>query len=242
MKKLIVGLALLLAGCSRSGNGQAPAPSCNESTFPSEQLIREFDINGVRMIYGFCEMDDFEADRLSEGATLLDGFDYVYRLSWGANVDGMPLLMIREQGRNLYGIPQLRADLVMSRPLTVQPDLERIALVGGAERFSLDTESFHLNIVNGSEEVISMGTDFRIEFFDGKDWMELPMSPDWAFTLPLYVLKPGDIQNLNVWLDTHRSIVFDYVPGLYRVRKEIFLGDSPVETPRHELVFEFELY
>jgi len=245
MKTFSIVAFLLLVGCNAEGR-QEPAPRCEESTFPSEQLIKEFEINGIPMIYGFCTVDDAERDRLMEidnnGLELLEGYDNVYRLGWGTNAEGIPLLMIRERNRNLYGVPQLRASLEVSSPLTLHSDLGAVVFISSADRFPLESSTFELMVANDSDEVISMGTDYSIEFFDGTDWIALPISPDWGFTLPLYILNPRETWNQTIWLDSHRSIVFDYVPGIYRIRKQIFLGDNSQTDLLHELTFQFELY
>lgn len=93
-----------------------------------------------------------------------------------------------------------------------------------------------LIISNSSQDLITFGERYSIEYLNGQDWTETSALNNIAFTDMGYRMKPGNSEEYSIHLQPKP---FDYKPGKYRINKEITLGRSPKTDKSINLYAEF---
>ena len=80
-----------------------------------------------------------------------------------------------------------------------------------------------LTVKNNTSESLSMGQQFSIEFYNGKNWEKLPATDHILFEDIAYEISPGDTEELTINL---KLKPFKYKSGRYRICKHVTLIPS----------------
>ena len=125
-------------------------------------------------------------------------------------------------------------ELVISSPLRIKPVLENnVYMIVIPD--SVNENELVVGIYNNSQYLLVAGLHFSIEYFNGIDWMRVP----WCGFPPPFDdvgidISPGDSTNL-----TKNMRLFEpLIPGLYRVRKSVFIDGSVIGYV-HDITAEF---
>ena len=83
-----------------------------------------------------------------------------------------------------------------------------------------------LSVKNNTSESLSLGQQFSIEFYNGKNWEKLPATDHILFEDIAYGISSGDTKELTINL---KPKPFNYKSGRYRICKHVTLIPSKRE-------------
>lgn len=100
--------------------------------------------------------------------------------------------------------------------MIVEPSNMKLSLMGKVK----------LAVKNNTSESLSLGQQFSIEFYNGKNWEMLPVTDHILFEDIAYVISPGETKELTINL---KPKSFNYKSGRYRIYKNATLIPSKRE-------------
>lgn len=115
--------------------------------------------------------------------------------------------------------------------------LEKITMTLEQQTFPSETKIIVATITNNTKYEIITDLHFSIEYFDGKRWIELPMSDNFAFSDIAIIVHPLESKDFDIHLE---AFPLKY-SGLYRIHKNINLNNKYYSDTDHELTVEFHL-
>lgn len=79
-------------------------------------------------------------------------------------------------------------------------NLEDVSIELIDDTYKSEGDTFELKVINHSEEEVSYGVEYALEYCDGDTWYEVEPNEEPAFILILHMLKAGeeDIEELNL--------------------------------------------
>lgn len=100
--------------------------------------------------------------------------------------------------------------------------LEGVSLELDREVLATEGEEFKLRVINNSEEEITFGAPYELEYFEEGSWYVVKPSEELAFIMVAYILKPDEVKTEIINLEFYEPLA----PGRYRVLK--YIDEEPL--------------
>jgi len=127
------------------------------------------------------------------------------------------------------------SELIISSPLQIKSVLENnvsMIVIQDCMRENI----LKVDVFNNSEHLLLTGLNFTVDFFNGTDWMRVPWHG--GFPAPFedvaFSILPSDSINLTKNMNLFEPLI----PGLYRLRKNVFI-DGSIIGDVHDITAEF---
>lgn len=95
--------------------------------------------------------------------------------------------------------------------------LEGVSIELNEDTYQPEGDYFELTVVNDSEEEISYGVEYSLEYYDEDTWYEVEPDEEMAFILIAHMLGPDDEASDEINLEYFEPMA----PGRYRVIRRI---------------------
>jgi len=96
-------------------------------------------------------------------------------------------------------------------------NLEGVSIHLSKDTYKPEGETFELTVVNDSEEDISYGAPYTLEYYKEDTWYEVEPDNEIGFILILYTLPPGDEASEELNLESYEPLE----SGHYRIVRQI---------------------
>ena len=103
-------------------------------------------------------------------------------------------------------------------------NLEGVSIELNKDTYKPKGDTFELTVVNDSEEEISYGAPYTLEYYKEDTWYEVEPNNEIGFILILYTLPPGDEASEELNLESYEPLE----TGRYRIIRQI--GDDTLTT------------
>ena len=103
-------------------------------------------------------------------------------------------------------------------------NLDGVSIELNKDTYKPEGDIFELTVINDSEEDISYGVPYTLEYYKEDKWYEVEPDNEIGFVLILYTLSPGDEASDEFNLDSYEPLE----TGRYRVLRQI--GDETLTT------------
>ena len=103
-------------------------------------------------------------------------------------------------------------------------NLDGVSIELNKDTYKPEGDIFELTVINDSEEDISYGVPYTLEYYKEDKWYEVEPDNEIGFVLILYTLSPGDEASDEINLDSYEPLE----TGRYRVLRQI--GDETLTT------------
>lgn len=110
-------------------------------------------------------------------------------------------------------------------------NLDGVSIELNKDTYKPEGDIFELTVINDSEEDISYGVPYTLEYYKEDKWYEVEPDNEIGFVLILYTLSPGDEASDEINLDSYEPLE----TGRYRVLRQI---DDETLTTEFEVAEE----
>ena len=126
---------------------------------------------------------------------------------------------------------------IFSGCVSTEPQIDpNIVLV---EINSCDGKNIDYTVVNNSKDTIELGNDYRLEYKEGNNWVEVPETGEVFFSMIAYVLNPGEGKSFSENLEMRYG---ELQKGTYRIVKSVRLLNEDGEIcGAQQATGEFEI-
>lgn len=107
--------------------------------------------------------------------------------------------------------------------------LDGVSIELNKETYQPEGDTFELNVINNSEEQITYGVPYTLEYYDEGIWYEVEPDEEIAFILIAHILDAGDEATEELNLEFYEPLEI----GRYRIVR--LIGEDPL-TAEFEIV------
>ena len=102
-----------------------------------------------------------------------------------------------------------------------------------------DSANITYDVVNNSKEMIEFGSEYAIEYYDGKNWAPMEEKSETFFTIIAYALNSGEKMNFSYDMSGRYG---ELSGGKYRIFKDInILNEDGIICGNQRIYGEFEV-